>query len=106
MNAIKIINIILLGVVIILLFNSIHPLKTLTGNSILNLNTSNPQCYFYNLDEKHQIPNDACCFEIEKQLKCESINKTDLKCYTSKKRYYIINHPMLNYCKKEGYNVR
>jgi len=109
MDAIKIINITLLGIAIVLILNLIQPIGTIVANIIYTLDTSQPQCYFYNSGEINEIQVDRCCYEIQKQLACQSIGKNrELKCYTSgsSERYYLINQKAFNYCKKEGYDVK
>lgn len=109
MNATKIINIVLLGTSIVLILNLIQPISTITGNMIYTLDSSQAQCYFYNLNETNEIQLDRCCYEIQKQLTCQSMDENnELKCYTSKssERYYLINQKAFNYCKKEGYDVK
>ena len=101
MNLIKIINILLGVLILILILNIIEPVYI--GNFIYSLDPSEPKCYFSNSEE---VPLDICCYEIEKQLTCESF-EDNIKCFTSRTsgKYYIVNQKAFHQCLKEGYNV-
>ena len=108
-SIIKVINIALFITALVLVVNLIQPLNRVTGNIIYSLDKSDTECYFNNVGGLQEIPVDRCCYEIQKQLTCESTDEEPgLKCYTSEisERYYLISHKTLDYCKKEGYDVK
>lgn len=121
----KIVNLVLLLIAILLVLTLIFPEPvSITGGVSYFFDDSEPLCYFENNGEQHQIPVDLCCYEIQSQLNCKEnsdpnnrfnvldsqgqTTELSLKCYISEssKRFYLINHKMLNYCLKEGYDVK
>jgi len=106
MKTIKIINIILILLAIILTINLIRPFNLIQKDILFS--PQNLECYLNSPAKLNELPIDRCCYEIQRQLSCEYLNATKLKCYTSEtsERYYLINAETLNYCKKEGYDVK
>lgn len=103
------VNVALGMVAIVLLLNLVMPVGTLTGELVYNLDLSDPECYFSDSGELHEIPLERCCYAIQKQFTCEAVGQEgfDLRCYISKtsERYYLVNDKAFSYCKKEGYDV-
>jgi hypothetical protein len=112
----KLINIVLIAFAVVLFINLFQPPATYStfemvyGSIFYYADSSEPKCFFNNSVELSEIPIDMCCYEIQQQLTCKSIATTGLsfKCYISETsgKYYLINQKTLNYCKKEGYDVK
>jgi len=117
----KIVNLVLSLIVVLLVFTLIFPNPvSLTGGISFFFDNSEPLCYFENVGDQRSIPAELCCYEIQSQISCEASNgfnvldsrgeitKLDSKCYISEdsERFYLVNNKMLNYCIKEGYNVK
>ena len=121
MKIIKPINFLLAVLAILLiitLFIPPSPVKQTVEQNLLTiiyrLDTSEPECYFYNPSgHGSKIPDiNRCCYELQKQLICERIEKNrvmddlSIECYTSKGSWkYAVNPKTFNYCIIEGYNV-
>ena len=109
MNPIKTVNIFLVFIVVLLAVNIISPLDSITGNIAYSLDPSDPVCTFSNKGELKEIPLERCCYELQRQLSCQSISQDDFdyKCSMSKNSqyFYLINNKMSGYCNKEGYDV-
>jgi len=109
MNALTILNLALAFLAVILFLNLVMPLETITGNLIYDLDSSVPRCYFKNIGDINEIPLLNCCIEIQKQMACEKLDaQNGIKCYNSwsSERYYLVNNKVINYCEKEGYDVK
>ncbi|MBU1111848.1 MAG: hypothetical protein ABIG93_03065 [archaeon] len=117
----KTVNLVLLLIVILLVFNLMFPnTNHLTGGLSYFFDNSEPLCYFENARDQRQIPVDLCCYEIQSQINCVKSNGFnvldskgqvsgfDWKCYISEgsERFYLVNNKMLSYCLKEGYDVK
>ena len=117
----KTINLVLLLIVILLAFILIFPeTGSLTGGVSFFFDNSEPLCYFENGGEQRQIPAGLCCYEIQSQISCVKstdlnvldskgeVSEFDWKCFISEEseRFYLVNNKMLNYCLKEGYDVK
>ena len=109
MNQIKAVNLFLLLTAILLIVNIVSPLASITGNIAYSLDISDPVCTFSNKGELKDIPLERCCYELQRQLSCQSISQEDFdyKCsiYEKSEYFYLINSKMSGYCNKEGYDV-
>ena len=113
MKIIGIVNIVLIILIITLTINLIFPINKIPGN-LDELLFSPPiddlKCYFSNSGELNKIQINRCCYDIQRQIACKQIDSEELniKCFISEtsESYYLINHETVNYCKKEGYDVK
>tara|TARA_Y100000310_G_scaffold304369_1_gene343452 strand:+ start:1907 stop:2239 length:333 start_codon:yes stop_codon:yes gene_type:complete len=106
MKKISTFHIFLLGIIAILGLNLITPLNNQVGFATSLMDTSEEFCTFNNKNQEHTIPLNMCCIEIQRQKECTPF-QTNIKCYTSENSaYYKTNSKTLNYCKKEGYDVK
>jgi hypothetical protein len=106
----KIVNIVLVALAVVLALNLLLPFNSLVGNVIYKLDKSEPKCYFSNAADLREIPTDACCFELQKQLACTQTGVADfnIKCYTSESSgtYYLVNNKLVALCNMDGFNVK
>jgi len=100
-------HLVLIIVALFLVIPLIWSSSNLTGGLMYSLDSSEPVCTFSDSGELHEIPTELCCYEIQAQLMCQAEGK-NFRCFVAEnsERFYQINHKMLNYCVKEGYDVK
>ena len=107
MKKVQIINMILFIGIILLAINLVK--DHIQPNLILN--EEKLGCIFYDSQNLREMPLDLCCLELQKQVVCtksNATNKEELICYVSKEseRGYTSNLDTINYCKREGYEIK
>ena len=125
MKYLKVLNILLIIFCIVLVINLITPIDNTLNKAFSELgvgetydNTdlteisdpSHTECYFKNEGKMNEVPIEMCCYQIQNLLGCESTDSEgrNFECYNSleSKYSYMVNYKTLEFCEKEGYNVK